>query len=290
MPTEETPSDEDTVPCDLCGEHVPFSVYAEHANAHAHARLHPATPFASAAAWHTGVLMSAGGQETPLMRRMMGPWSLSPWTAVATRADGSSVVIDAPGIMAAFGRAFPGMEAFGDDDDDDDGAGTRARGLDGSEVDAAIRAVSGDRHAQLQDDDLCPICLVAMNACDVSKVSQVKECGHVFCDACVRSWLGFGRCCPVCKVELAPPIVEPVEESTGMRVSLAIRIVNDPDPGDDDDQERERAGRLRRAFMMDDEGVNEDEDEEEDEEGYDDGTGWIEEEEYDDDEDEDDGN
>lgn len=46
-----------------------------------------------------------------------------------------------------------------------------------------------------EEDDLCPICL--------NKLGQIAlPCNHVFCEKCIKEWIGINSICPMCRQNL----------------------------------------------------------------------------------------
>lgn len=51
--------------------------------------------------------------------------------------------------------------------------------------------------------DTCPICLETCGhngTCDY--IRKINVCEHRFCGACIETWLGRHKTCPVCKVDV----------------------------------------------------------------------------------------
>lgn len=59
----------------------------------------------------------------------------------------------------------------------------------------------GAQMASMEGNLRCPICS------ELIKAAMTAKCGHAFCSACVRAWLGRStetKFCPTCKVSLRP--------------------------------------------------------------------------------------
>lgn len=55
----------------------------------------------------------------------------------------------------------------------------------------------------IAEEDICPIChenLIEQTKND--KPACILACGHIYCDGCIKTWLGRQKTCPVCKVDL----------------------------------------------------------------------------------------
>ena len=259
---EEDEDDDGEIPCDICGETVAFSAFAAHADEHAAeaaaaAAAAAAGPPRGAAAWHTNLLLrGATGSVWAFAQQagerldsggIGGGWALN--MSIVTAGGPLDLMHE---LLQRPLQPAPETDEDEDappplmDDEDDPYAEGRRRGLSDGEADAALEPMTAEAIGKLQDDDLCPICLVSLNACP-GVVSKTKACGHPFCDGCVRSWLGFGRCCPVCKLELAPPAAD--NSVSGRLVAFSVRF-DDGEYGlyghdDGDDSEEEEEGGFR---------------------------------------------
>lgn len=55
----------------------------------------------------------------------------------------------------------------------------------------------------LSEEDVCPICYEnLLETIKKDKPACVLACGHIYCDECIKTWLGKHKTCPVCKVDL----------------------------------------------------------------------------------------
>jgi hypothetical protein len=58
---------------------------------------------------------------------------------------------------------------------------------------------SVDDLGNYDQDDMCPVCLCSLK--ELEDVVRIKNCGHVYCDPCITTWLydRNARECAVCK-------------------------------------------------------------------------------------------
>lgn len=55
----------------------------------------------------------------------------------------------------------------------------------------------------VNNEDVCPICQENILALiKESKPACILACGHIYCDSCIKHWLGSHKKCPVCMVDL----------------------------------------------------------------------------------------
>ena len=61
------------------------------------------------------------------------------------------------------------------------------------------------QYVDAPDSDL--VCAVCQSP--FQNAVEIDECGHMFCDRCVRRWIGTNPTCPVCRVRLHPSQLRP---------------------------------------------------------------------------------
>ena len=177
--------DEAPVPCDICGECVPFNTYAAHSvRCSMLAHLRPLQPLEQS-------LQPLQPLELPMP--MPSPWLM--WYSAAAGAAGEEPV-------ESQRRTWLTFLHFTNDAAGDAGGGSGApRGLSSESIDAALGPVDAGRVGAFRRDDVCPVCLETFeNRAPDRPLAQINQCGHVFCGSCINTWLAeHGRTCPVCK-------------------------------------------------------------------------------------------
>ena len=65
--------------------------------------------------------------------------------------------------------------------------------------DQVLSEVAGEDRGNLRSDDVCPVCLCPL--AELEKVVRIRNCGHVYCDPCITTWLytRSARECAMCK-------------------------------------------------------------------------------------------
>jgi len=56
--------------------------------------------------------------------------------------------------------------------------------------------ILGQKEAELKEFE-CPIC------CNIMRGATETDCGHLFCESCIKSWMKIKQKCPICKSRIA---------------------------------------------------------------------------------------
>jgi hypothetical protein len=87
-----------------------------------------------------------------------------------------------------------------------------------------LSALANSRaHAQfccrplIKADEICAICLDPFAETDAKaapepSLSEIRRCGHVFCEECICQWLSSHRTCPLCSQDVTELSAESREE------------------------------------------------------------------------------
>lgn len=72
------------------------------------------------------------------------------------------------------------------------------------DIDACIDRLHADTASAFTPDTACPVCQEPISALMAggTPVVKLRACDHVFCDACIRTWLERKTRCPICMVDL----------------------------------------------------------------------------------------
>lgn len=81
---------------------------------------------------------------------------------------------------------------------------------------ANSRAFSDSPHCLqiIKTDEVCAICLdnfaeTDAKAAPEASLSEIRRCGHVFCETCIHHWLSDHRTCPLCNQDVTEPAPDP---------------------------------------------------------------------------------
>lgn len=195
--------DDAPVPCDLCGQSVPFNLYAAH-SVQCSMMLRPVAPVQPSTTLRVlrTLTQSEGSSSSnadayaqPMLLPMPSPWLM--WYSAAVNAVADTQQVEQDNQR----RTWLTFLHFTNDAATAAAEGSGGRGMSRESIDTAIGQVAEDRVGTFVRDDMCPVCLDPfLNRTPERPLAQINRCGHVFCASCITTWLEqHGTTCPVCK-------------------------------------------------------------------------------------------